>query len=177
MFAQWFIMCISWHVSVRFWLVRGEDGHAVYQHHPCQASEPLHRGPELHESLQLQERAETHQQRRAVQHTGGKAADLRQSGLSRGRLRRHHAGCCVWSKCGERNSIIFQSCFLKFLEILLKVTLPDKDCFQIFGSISTNSHKQREKDLDFHISNIYLLCYLLLIVKVKPKWMTLIRRS
>lgn len=88
------------HFFVRFWLVCGEDGHALHQHHPCQASEPLHWGPELHESLQLQERAETHQQRQAVQHTGGSAADLRKSGLSRGRVRRHHASRCVWGECG-----------------------------------------------------------------------------
>lgn len=35
--------------SFRVRLLRGEDGHAVHQHHAGQAHQPLHREPELHQ--------------------------------------------------------------------------------------------------------------------------------
>lgn len=37
----------------RFWLIRGEDSHALHQHHAGQTPQPLHREPELHQPLQL----------------------------------------------------------------------------------------------------------------------------
>lgn len=99
--------CWTWELilmssPVRVWLVCGEDGHAVHQHHPCQAPQPLHGQPELHQPLQLQERPEAHKQGRRVQPPGEPAADLREPGLSGGRLRRHHAGGGLRGKTSPR---------------------------------------------------------------------------
>lgn len=92
-------------ISFRLRLLRGEDGHAVHQHHSSQAHQPLHGEPELHQPLQLQERPEADGQGRRVQSPGQSAADLRQPGLPRGRLRRHHAGGGLRGKKGLRASL------------------------------------------------------------------------
>lgn len=82
----------------RFWLVCGKDSDAVHQHHPGQAAEPLHRWPELHQSIQLQKRPQPDKRWQGVQHPGGPTANLWKSRLSRRRVWCHHASGCVWGK-------------------------------------------------------------------------------